>query len=221
MSEKEKFAAYNLRNIYERITPYNGVFLSVDALDFISKSSGAPSPRMKIRLCKFEPQAESQTPDAALPSFKIQNEISVYIPIGKFLVLAHNVLGGYYASKIRASSKASPQTVVTLFEHYGGTYGQSVSSIKFALTSSTSDKMMFAFRASRGEGELNRFGGITPKANKSKDIESIAISMPNDEIKEFCLIGKAYIEQYIAMDLQYRLGAVRTQRDAYTQQSSG
>lgn len=201
---KSDYASYNLRNIYERITPYNILTLSIDALDFVNKTSGAPAPRMKLRFCKLESEQSGNS------NPHVDKEISAYITTGKFLVFAHNVLTGVYAAQKRRNHDGN----TVYFENYGGTYGDNVSSVRLTLVDGDSPTASFAFLATRSEATINRLGGISPKKG-SPLLASIRILMPNDDLKELCLIGKAYIEQYIALDLSERLNAVRKQRAAY------
>ena len=207
---RSRFAEMNSRNIYERITGQRALFLCIDSLDFISKSSGEPSPRLRVRCCNYDERKES--------GGKITDEVDAYIPIGKFLVLANDVLSGSLAKRKQIAQKdGSANRHTSYFDHFGGSYSPEIVSIRFSVVSGMDDKTSaFAFLATSGPGEVGKNRGIAPKKNSSPT-KSIYINMPNDELKEFCLIGKAYIEQYIALDLRTRLATVRKQRQAYVE----
>ena len=152
-------------------------------------------------------------------------EITVFIPIGRFLLLAHNVLAGVYASQKRARSSSreaqgTNEWPEPYFTQVGAKYGKSTGSDgdkdysrKFSIVDGRSNDMAFAFLLSEAEGTVNNLGGVSQ--NKGAKPTTIYIGMPNDDLKEFALIGKAYIEQYISFDLVTRLKAVRKQRDVY------
>lgn len=205
---KSRFAEMNSRNIYERVTGQRALFLCIDALDFVSKSTGEPSPRLRVRCCNYDDHRPSGQ--------KITDEVDAYIPIGKFLVLANDVLTGTLSKKKQFAQKdASSAKHASYFDHFGGAYAPDVVSVRFSVVNGMDDKTSaFAFLATSGPGEIGKNGGIAPKKNSSPT-KSIFINMPNDELKEFCLIGKAYIEQFIALDLQSRLASVRKMREAY------
>ena len=157
--------------------------------------------------------------DARAEGARITDEVSIYIPIGKFLVLAHDVLSGVYARKKRDAIQAGAK-YPTYFEHYGGSRTAPITFTRFALLNGKTESAEFAFLATSGAGKLTATGGIQPvgKAEAgASDIHesSIFINMPDEKLKEFLLIGKAYIEQYVALDIQGRLESVRAQREAY------
>lgn len=215
VTELENYASFNSRNIYEYFTPSHALFLCIDALDFKSKSSGEPDPRLKIRLCNY---------DESLPVKKrISSDLSVYLPLPRFLLLAHDVLNGVALSKKRASAAGqAKEKYPAYFVQYGGIYTEPVRSTKFILTNGLGTAQ-FAFLASVGPGVINKNGGISPVApggDKNSQVataplQSIFINMPDDTLKEFCLIGQAYANQYIALDLQTRLHEVRRNIDHY------
>ena len=202
MRDTTDYSRFNSRNIYEKITDKRALFLCLDALDF-SAPSGAPSPRLKVRCCNYDSDLAAGE--------KITSEVDAFIPLSKFLVLCHNILTGvYYRQKVKnAGASSSPY-----FTHFGGTVGPPICSKRFAVVDGKGDAS-FAFLATSGAGSLGKNSEITPAKGASPD-QSIFINMPDDEMKEFCLIGKAYAEQYIALDLETRLKEVRRQRDAYT-----
>ena len=70
---------------------------------------------------------------------------------------------------------------------------------------------------SAGEGTITRTKAIIPKEGV-KPHTSLFFNMPDDEIKELCLIGQAYVDKYIALDMESRLLAVRAMRDNYVAQ---
>ena len=48
------YKEYNSRNIFEKITSRTALFLCVDALDFNSRTTGEPNPKMKVRCCNYD-----------------------------------------------------------------------------------------------------------------------------------------------------------------------
>lgn len=200
------YTNYNSRNIFEYFTPKKALFLCIDALDF-KDAKGDSAPRLKVRCCSHD--------DTLSEGTRMTDEVTAYIPIGTFLVFAHNILSGVYMRGKRASS----DKYTTYFEHYGGSRTPTVTSTKLALVNGMSETANFALLATSGPGEVTPLGGIIPQRQKPdvppSEVKSIFINMPDDKLKEFCLIGQAYIEQYIAIDLQLRLGTVRKQRESY------
>lgn len=208
----ENYSSYNSRNIFEYFSRSRALLLCIDALDF-TDGKGAAAPRMKVRCCNYD--------DSLKEGSRITDEVDVYIPISRFLVLTHDILTGVAARKKRLPEGADKYA--TFFEHYGGAKGASVTSTKLALVNGCNDNASFAFLATSGPGKLTSKGGIIPAGKDGADMggapqKSIFINIPDDKLKEFCLIGKAYTEQFIALDLQDRLSAVRKQRKSYQAQ---
>lgn len=199
---KTDFAIYNDRNIYTRITAKSGIFLSIDALDFKSKSTGEAKPCMKIRCAQYDNNRASGSKETA--------EISTYIPLPKFLRFCHETLMGVYVK--RKKDEVSGQRAY--FTHYGGETHKPVVSRQLSLVDGLGNAS-FAFLATEGPGIMTAEGGITPEKG-APPTKSIFINMGDDELKEFCLIGKAYAEQFVNIDLQRRLMSVRQMRDNYT-----
>lgn len=215
----ESFASYNSRNIFEHFTNKRALFLCIDALDFKSKSSGEAAPRLKIRCCDY---------DTSKPTYqRITSEVDAYIPISKFMLLSHDVLSGvYFRQKQARTAQPKPgDKYLPYFEYFGGSsqYDRQtphIISTRFALVNGMGNDAEFAFLATSGPGKISGTGGIIPLPKDeggSSPTQSIFINMPNDTLKEFCLIGTAYIEQFIAFDLEARLNVVRSQRSAYLQ----
>lgn len=214
MSYKPSYAALNSRNIYERITDKRALFLCIDALDFKRRSTGQPAPRMKMRFCTFNSENTAGA--------KITGEVNIYIPLPHFLLLCHDVLNGTYAKRQMSLLKqAGEQSDVfrraSYFENFGGTTAQPITSVKLSVVNGMGEKPCFAFVATSGPGELTSSGGIVPVKSKKPE-QSIFINMPNDDLKEMCLIGRAYAEQYVQLDLQSRLAEVQKLKSQWKQQ---
>ena len=103
------------------------------------------------------------------------------------------------------------------FENFGGTTAQPITSVKLSVVNGMGEKPCFAFVATSGPGELTSSGGIVPVKSKKPE-QSIFINMPNDDLKEMCLIGRAYAEQYVQLDLQSRLAEVQKLKSQWKQQ---
>ena len=215
MSYKPSYAALNSRNIYDRITNKCAFFLCIDALDFKKLSTGQPAPRMKMRFCTFNSEN--------IAGAKITGEVNIYIPLPHFLLLCHDVLNGTYAKRQMALLKqVGEQSDVfrraVYFENFGGTTSQPITSVKLSVVNGMGEiPPCFAFVATSGPGELTSSGGIVPVKNKKPE-QSIFINMPNDDLKEMCLIGRAYAEQYVQLDLQSRLAEVQKLKSQWKQQ---
>lgn len=201
--KKPDYATYNQRTIYSRITGWREIFLSIDALDFVNLKTGEPNPCMKVRCCEFDSKLADRE--------KITGEVQSYIPLGKFLVLCNDVLSGVMSRRKRTAGRDRKEPY---FKHYGGSISDTIISTRLALVDGQGEDADFAFLATSGQGTKGRNGLITPKAG-AEPTASIFINMPNDKLKEFCLIGQAYVQQYIALDLQQRLEAVRNMRSNY------
>lgn len=205
------YKEYNSRNIFEKITSRTALFLCVDALDFNSRTTGEPNPKMKVRCCNYDvdkPVGE-----------RIINEIDSYIPISKFLLLCHDVLNGtaYKRKTLLAKAKDSLEYKnAVYFQNYGGSYGPPVTATRFALVNGAGGEG-FAFLASSGPGKTTKAGAILPLSKNEGGTAptTVFVNLSNDDLKEFCLIGKAYIEQFIGLDLTSRLRIVREQRANY------
>ena len=210
MFKSDNYSNYNSRNIFEYFTPTKALFLCLDALDFMD-SKGSPDPKMKIRCCVHDDNlAEGQ---------RITQDISSYIPIGKFLVLTHDILSGNAMKRRRIAEQAGNE-YPCYFEHYGGTKKQEIISTKFSLVNGSGMQSSFAFLMTSGPGKTTKTGGIIPIAKSDTQVndavcKKIYVALPDEKLKEFCLIGQAYVEQFIALDLQTRLSLVRKQRQSY------
>jgi hypothetical protein len=112
---------------------------------------------------------------------------------------------------------------MTYFEQYGGTKKPPITSTKFSVVNGLGEQASFAFLANSGPGKIVPTGGIVPiRPNEAgpgaAPSSSIFINMPDDSLKEFCLIGRAYAEQFIGLDLQTKLSIVRDHRQSYKDQ---
>lgn len=202
------FSEVNSRNIFTHITDKRAMFLCLDALDFKKRSTGEPAPRMKVRCCNYD-KANSN-------GAKITEEVDAYIPIGEFLVFCHNLLSGVYSRQKTHRQTTPSQSKIAgaeFYSNYGGSYGDPIISTKFSLVPGMGDAE-FAFLATAGPGQVGPNGSIRPApcVPGGVQVTSIFINMPNDKLKEFCLIGKTYIEQYVALDLQARLSTIHDLR---------
>ena len=203
---EENFASYNLRNIYARITEKRSVFLSIDALDMVSPSSGAPYPCMKVSMSNID-LAKGKGERAETEMF--------FIPLQRFLLLCNEVLSGSMAKqKARVMKSGAKNTVY--FEQKGGGKNASgeVMARRFSVVDGLGDAY-FAFLGSVTPAAYGKNGSVVPVTGSSPKL-SLFMNMPNDELKEFCLIGQSYAQAYIQTELQRRLPIIRNERDAYT-----
>lgn len=200
---KGDYANYNQRSIYSRMTGWRALYLSIDALDFKNLNTGAPNPCMKVRCCEFD--------TALADGEKITGEVQSYIPIGEFLVFCNDVLSGVMSRMKRAATNHAKEPY---YKHFGGSISDTITSTRLALVDGLGEDADFAFLATTGQGVKATTGLITPKPGVAPAV-SIFINMPNKELKEFCIIGQAYVQQFIALDLQQRLESVRSMREHY------
>ena len=199
-----RYASYNARNIYQHFTKQKALFLCIDALDL--KSRDEPAPKMKLRLCEFDTTQDEHE--------RMKTQIDVFLSAGEFLRLCHDVLNGVTSRKKRmAEGKAN----AGYFEKYGGTTKPQVISTKLTLVDGIGEDADFAFLATTGPGRVTSIGGIVPAAPgtpEAPDVPttSVFVNMKNDDLKELCLIGQAYLQSFISMDLAERLAVVRGSR---------
>lgn len=196
------FSVPNSRNIYEKISDTRELFMCIDALDF-------SQPSIKLRFCYY---------DGAQPTgAKIKQEVDIYIKAVTFLVFVNDVMSGLIAHKKKLAAE-NPQTYknATYFEHFGGSYSPTIISRCLRLVNGERDAP-FAFVATAGPGVLNAKGGIKPERG-IKPTTSIFVNMPTQDLKEFCLIGKVYIEQYYGILLREKLEVVRKEREKSKEQ---
>lgn len=208
---KSSYKEYNNRNIFRFTTRERMLLMSIDAFDFYD--SDGPAPRMKIRCCNYN----AKNP----PGSRITDEVPSYIPLGKFLVLAHDIESGVLAGRKREAQRNGQQSA-KYFDHYGGTYSDnkerpSISrrlSIVNGLGNAT-----FAIVATEGLGEVDTKTGLIVPQKGSKPLRSIFINLPDDQLKELSIIGRIYAEQFIGMLLEEQLGMVRKNRDEYREKA--
>lgn len=202
---EDNFASYNLRNIYSRITEKRSIFLSIDALDMVS-NSGAPYPCMKVSMANIDLQQGKGN--------RAESEM-FFIPLQRFLLLCHDVLSGNMAKQKMLAMKSGVKGTV-YFEQKGG--GKNTSGEVLARRLSVVDGLgdaYFAFLGSVIEASFGKNGSVVPNAGASPKL-SLFMNMPNDELKEFCLMGQAYAQAYIQAELQRRLPIIRNERESYT-----
>ena len=200
-----------MRNIYKYTTRERMLVMSMDAFDFYTKDG--PAPKMKITCSNYDVK---RTEGA-----RITDSVDAYIPLPKFLVLAHDIEAGVLARKKMARGDA-PQTGAAnepYFCHFGGTFtknGDPSTCVSRRLTLVEGlGSASFAFVATAGPGEVDQKTGlIVPKAG-TKPTVSVFINMPDDKLKELSIIGRIYAEQFIGLLLQEQLKSVRQQREAY------
>lgn len=194
------YAELNAKVIYEKITKNRALFLCIDTLDF-KKNNNEPNPKVKIRSCIYD--------DTKPAGERILSEIDTFIPIGRFLLLAHNILSGVYAKEQRSDKKPKEY-----FTQYGGSYGPPVISTKFSIVDGNKNNAHFSLLSQSCSGVKTAKGAILPSHEGASGAEqkTVIISMTDDELKEFCLIGKAYIEQYISLDIRARLATIHEQK---------
>lgn len=200
----ESFASFNARNIYKYITDKRALFLCLDALDF-KDTSGEPNPCLKIRCCEIDKSATAGA--------RISAEVDTYLPMSEFLVLTQDVVSGSFLA-IKKNRNDSQKYSAPYFTHFGGSGSNgTLKSRCFSVVDGLGD-CAFAFLATCGDGTRGAHGQIQPLPGKKPDA-SIFINLPNSKLKEFLLVGKAYLEAYIALDLEYRLSKIRNQREMY------
>lgn len=190
------------------MTDSRGLYLGIDGLDFMRK--GDPNPCMKLRGCYYDKNRPKEQ--------RMTQSVDCYLPIGRFLVFAHDMLGGQFVKRKAAQMKSGKKD--PYFTQYGGRAdGNTVVARRLARVDGLGENL-FAFTLSEGEGRQTLTGAILPKEGV-KPRTSLFFNMPSDELKEMCLLGQAYINQYIAIDLQNRLTAVRAMRANYTAGAGG
>lgn len=200
------FNSFNQRYIYQYMTDARGLYLSIEALD-LKRPNGDPNPCVKLKGTQYNSAGE--------PGSKVSKEVDIYIPIGRFLVFAHDLLGGVFARRKLHNQKAG--RTEPYFSIFGGSsHDGKVEARKLALVDGKGPAS-FAIIMSAGEGTMTRTKAIIPKEGV-KPHTSLFFNMPDDEIKELCLIGQAYVDKYIALDMESRLLAVRAMRDNYVAQ---
>lgn len=202
---EENFASYNLRNIYSRITEKRSIFLSIDALDMVS-NSGAPYPCMKVSMSNIDLQkGKGDRADTEM----------FFIPLQRFLLLCHDVLSGNMVKQKKLAMKSGAKGTV-YFEQKGGgknTSGE-ILARRFSVVDGLGDAY-FAFLGSVTPASFGKNGSVVPNAGASPKL-SLFMNMPNDELKEFCLIGQAYAQEYIHAEFQRRMPIIRNERETYT-----
>lgn len=201
------FVNFNQRYIYQYMTDSRGLFLSIEALD-MKRANGEANPCVKLKGTQYSGEGEAGS--------KVSKCVDMYLPIGKFLVFSHDLLGGVFARRKQSNQKAGKSE--PYFSIFGGsTKNGNVESRKMALVDGKGSAT-FAIIMTAGEGTLTKTKAIIPKEGV-KPHTSLFFNMPDDEIKELCLIGEAYVDKYIASDLERRLLAVRSMRENYVAQN--
>ena len=201
---KEQFAYYNLRTIYKKMNEKRSLLLCIDALDMVTEH-GEPNPCMKFQMSNLDISKETgQRADIC----------SFFIPAARFLLLTHNVLSGVYSrQKKEALKRGSTQN--HYFEQYGGGFKNNMIVSRSLSLVDGLGQAAFAFVGTEGAGVNTKNGGFSPKTGE-KPTFSCFVNMPDDELKELCLIGKAYLDSYIQIELSRRLPFIRNQREEYT-----
>lgn len=200
------FNTFNQRYVYQYMTDSRALFLSIEALD-MKRPGGDPNPCVKLKGTQYNSTGE--------PGSKVSKEVDIYIPMGKFLVFTHDLLGGVFARrKLHNRKTGSTEPYLTIFG--GSARNGKVESRKMTLVDGKG-AAAFAIVISAGEGTLTRTKAIIPKEG-AKPYTSLFFNMPDDEIKELCLIGQAYVDKFIGQDLERRLLAVRAMRENYVAQ---
>ncbi len=206
-ADRTTYQEYNNRNIFRMTTKDRMLLMSIDAFDFYDKDG--PAPRMKIRCCNYDVQKP--------PGARITDEVASFIPLGKFLVLTHDIEAGVLARR-QKDAKQHNRLNESYFNHYGGVFSGNSQQPTVSRRLSIVDGLgsaSFAFVASESVGEIDgRTGLITPKKGE-KPLRSIFINMPDDQLKELSIIGRIYAEQFIGLLLQEQLGMVRKHRQEY------
>lgn len=199
----------NMRNIYKYTTKDRMLVMSMDAFDFYTKDG--PAPKMKITCSNYDISRSE--------GGRVTDSVDAYIPLPKFLVLAHDIESGVLARKKRDRMATGQVTQSPYFSHYGGAFpknGDPTTCISKRLTVVDGlGAASFAFLATTGLGEVDpKTGLIIPKTG-SKPTASVFVNFPDDKLKELSIIGRVYSEQFVGLLLQEQLKAVRQQREAY------
>lgn len=201
----DKYADYNQRTIYKKMNEKRSLLLCLDALDMVI-GHGEPNPCMRVQMSNLDITKESG---------QRASSCSFFIPAQRFLLLSQNILFGVYSRQKKTRSNNPGQSAY--FEQYGGGIkDNAVISRKLTLVDGMGSAS-FAFVGTEGPGVNSKTGGFAPKPGE-KPTFSCFINMQDDELKEFCLIGKAYLDSYIQMDLARRLPFIRNQRESYARQ---
>ena len=212
------YRAMNMRNIYKYTTRERMLVMSMDAFDFYTKDG--PAPKMKITCSNYD--------ITRTEGGRVTDSVDSYIPLPKFLVLAHDIETGVLARKKRDRphqvAEAAPGLQAKVasqpyFSHFGGTFpkGNDPSTCvakKLAIVDGLGTAS-FAFLATAGPGEVDQKTGLIVPKSGSKPAASIFINIPDDKLKEISIIGRVYSEQFIGLLLREQLQAVRQQREAY------
>lgn len=181
------------------------LLLCLDALDMVS-IHGEPNPCLRVQMSNLDISKENG---------QRATSCSFFIPAQRFLLLTQNILFGVYSRQKKARSNSSSQSAY--FEQYGGSIKDNmIVSRKLTLVDGMGSAS-FAFVGTEGPGVNSKNGGFAPKPGE-KPTFSCFVNMQDDELKEFCLIGKAYLDGYIQMDLARRLPFIRNQRESYVRQ---
>ena len=194
----------NASTIFRHVTKDRILVLSMDALDFQGKDG--PSPRLKVRCGQY---------DLSRPAGeRMVGEVPAFIPTGRFLVLAHDVLSGRIPGLRRNLEKAGKlEPGTTFFTQYGGSApagDRPCISRRLALVPGKGTAS-FAFLATSGPGVVQPDGLILPRAGVRPD-RVVYINLDDAVLKEFLLVGRMYIEQYTQILLRTQLEAVHRWR---------
>ena len=188
----------NARCIYRHVMRKTQAMLYLDALDL-------DSPSMKICMQEYDRDAP--------PKGRVRKEICTYIPLPAFLRLSHDVLTGVYLHE-RMQRRKAPQSVNRpYFVAEGGSEREGkLLARRFTLVDNNyREDAFFAFASSEWDAKRGPFGKFIP-IDERKPNMSLYLIMPNETLKEFVLVGKAYAESYIQNDLNNRLKAIRDLR---------
>lgn len=199
-----KVSEINARNVFKYETGNRLCLLCIDALDFYNEDG--PDPRLKIRLCNFD--------KTRARGDRITSEVDAFLPVGQFLVLANDVLTGRLSAMKKAREKAGGAIDKTpYFERYGARTDASGTPIsrQFRIIDGLGNAS-FALVGAENYGYIDDHGQTRPLSGKSQ-IASVFINFPDEKLKELCLVGKMYIEQFAGLLLKEQLEIVRAQRE--------
>ncbi|WP_234978488.1 hypothetical protein [Bacillus tuaregi] len=143
---------------------------------------------------------------------RIKNEISVYVNIDKFLLLANDTLNGRInalSTKAREEQqKGNYKYCKEIWSDMGGRPSHVLKekgeerpdgkSLSRQMKITPGDKVPWIISAESGPGELTETGLIVPRYTGNKPEVVVRVPMTNDDIKMMVLIVKANIEGYVS-----------------------
>lgn len=199
--DKDSYKKINSRCVYKYTGQKTQLLLYIDSFRL-------DPPSIKMITQKYDKNApEGQ---------RVLAQIETYIPFPAFLRISNDVLRGVYLAEKRKREKLNseagiqidPRNLTPYFEKWGGTQKEgSLYARVISIIDDTYGKTSFAISTVYGYGERGGNREIRLKRGV-KPLQSIYIAIPDTDLKELCLIGTAYIESYIQLDLQNRLCSV-------------